>query len=857
MSSSSIWKITYVIALFSCLAPVISQPPDNYDYPTANLSTRWINAFNSNIFENRPFRFDDDSTLRPILLRLMPREDDWSGSSSLAYACGFYCSGAACDSYLFAISIVHIYDDGVTSFQGSPQVVWSANRNNPVQENATVELTAGGDLVLLDAEGTFVWSTDTSGRAIAGLNLTEMGNLVLFDANNSVVWQSFDYPTDCLLVGQILESGKNNLTAAASPTNWTSGFHSVSMSSAGLVASILSHPPMIYSQIDFSEVGGENSYAEFQKGRIALYANLSRSSDPDVIMQIRSTATQYIKLESDGHLRVFEWGLSWKKVDDLLDIGDCSYPLACGKYGICTNRQCHCPKSSFRQINDTRPDLGCSEVIPLTCDSSSDHKPSLLDLNDVIYFTFLTDISNTSLTTCKEECLKKCSCRAAMFSYRSDSSTGDCYLPTEIFSLMSIEMISPPYHRRYNYSVSIKVQNNITATATATAKGKGKASSLRHILGSTLGFFCAGIIIGASVFVYRRRKMKAESEDVEEDYMDHVPGVSTTRFSFEELAAATHNFNNKLGEGGFGSVYEGSLNDGTRIAVKRLDGVGHIKKSFVAEVETIGNIHHINLVRLIGFCAEKSHRLLVYEYMCNGSLEKWIYRRSSNGASTSLDWKKRRKIILDVAKGLAYLHEDCRQKIIHLDIKPQNILLDEHYNAKLADFGLSKLMDRNQSEVVTTMRGTPGYLAPEWLSSVITEKVDVYSFGVVVLEILCGRKIYEQSSEEEERHLLSVFKKKCEEGQWLDLVENWCENVEMNVAEVNKMMQISAWCLQSGYEKRPSMSMVIKVLEGVMDVPRDIDYNLLIPQYLGGARIPQVSSQDVTPLLPSVLSTPR
>ncbi|KAH6795544.1 hypothetical protein C2S51_036530 [Perilla frutescens var. frutescens] len=809
--SSSIWKITYAIALFSCLAPVISQPPDNYDYPTANLSTRWINAFKSNVFENRPFSFDDDSTLRPILLRLMPREDDWSGASSLAYACGFYCSGAACDSYLFAISIVHIYNEGNTFFQGSPQVVWSANRNNPVRENATVELTAGGDLVLLDADGAFVWSTDTSGRAIAGLNLTEMGNLVLFDANNSVVWQSFDFPTDCLLVGQILAAGKNNLTAAASPTNWTAGLYSVSMSIRGLVASILSHPPLVYSENSFPQAGliGENSYAEFQKGRIALYANLSRSSDPDETVLTHSTAAQYIKLESDGHLRVFEWGFSWKKVSDILGVDDCSYPMAC------------------------------------------DHKHSLLDLNYVTYFAFVAHISNTSLNTCKDECLRNCSCKAAMFRYDLDSSTGDCYLPTEIFSLMRNEEVSA----YYNYSVSIKVQNNNTATA--TAKGKGKASSLRHILGSALGIFCAGVIIGASVFVYRRRKMKTKAEDVEEDYMDHVPGMSTTRFSFEELAAATHNFNNKLGEGGFGSVYEGSLNDGTRIAVKRLDGVGHIKKSFVAEVETIGNIHHINLVRLIGFCAEKSHRLLVYEYMCNGSLEKWIYSRSSNVTSTSLDWKKRRKIILDVAKGLAYLHEDCRQKIIHLDIKPQNILLDEHYNAKLADFGLSKLMDRNQSQVVTTMRGTPGYLAPEWLSSVITEKVDVYSFGVVVLEILCGRKIYEQSSEEEERHLLSVFKKKCEEGQWLDLVENWCENVEMNVAEVNKMMQISAWCLQSGYEKRPSMSMVIKVLEGVMDVPRDIDYNLLIPQYLGGARIPQLSSQDVTPLLPSVLSTPR
>ncbi|KAJ4730391.1 Receptor-like kinase [Melia azedarach] len=194
-----------------------------------------------------------------------------------------------------------------------------------------------------------------------------------------------------------------------------------------------------------------------------------------------------------------------------------------------------------------------------------------------------------------------------------------------------------------------------------------------------------------------------------------------------------------LGEGGFGSVFEGNLTDGIKVAVKRLQGLCQVKKFFVDEVKTIGSIHHLNLVRLIGFCAKKSHTLLIYEYMANGSPDRWIFHNKSH--DSMLDWQQRKKIILGIAKGLTYLRQDCRQKIVHLDIKPQNILLHENFNAKVSDFGLSKLINRDQSQVVTTMRGTPGYLASEWLSSVITEKVDIYSFGVVLLEILCGRKV--------------------------------------------------------------------------------------------------------------------
>uniref|UniRef100_A0A2N9G7B4 non-specific serine/threonine protein kinase n=1 Tax=Fagus sylvatica TaxID=28930 RepID=A0A2N9G7B4_FAGSY len=351
-------------------------------------------------------------------------------------------------------------------------------------------------------------------------------------------------------------------------------------------------------------------------------------------------------------------------------------------------------------------------------------------------------------------------------------------------------------------------------------------------------------------------KEKENVDKGEEYYLDHVPGMPT-RYSYDDLQAMTENFSKELGAGGFGTVFEGTLIDGTEVAVKRLDGLSQIKKSFLAEVETIGSIHHFNLVRLIGFCAEKSHRLLVYEYMSNGSLDRWVFHKNPE---ILLDWQHRKKIILDIARGLTYLHEECRQKIVHLDIKPQNILLDENFNAKVSDFGLSKLVDRDQSQVVTNMRGTPGYMAPEWVSLVITEKVDVYSFGVVLLEILCGRRNFDLSQPEEAMHLLHLFKKKIEEDRLLDLVDNYNEDMQLHGAEVVNMMRVAARCLQIDYTKRPSMSMVVKVLEDVENVESDLDYffwNPPLPNMGYGVDNQEVYVASATSLLPSILSGPR
>ncbi|MCO5558762.1 hypothetical protein L7F22_012348 [Adiantum nelumboides] len=216
--------------------------------------------------------------------------------------------------------------------------------------------------------------------------------------------------------------------------------------------------------------------------------------------------------------------------------------------------------------------------------------------------------------------------------------------------------------------------------------------------------------------------------------------------SYSSIVSATSNFNNVLGEGGFGVVYHGSLT-GVPVAVKVIAEVTseHRKKHFLNEVATIGKVHHVHTVRLLGFCMEQHHRILVYEYVNNGSLDNWLFKHRDN-PERRLSWTQRYNIAVGIAKGLGYLHEECRHRIVHCDIKPQNILLVENLCPKIADFGLAKLMARDVSAVATIARGTPGYIAPEfWMGGEgeISTKFDVYSFGMVLFELISGRKNFE------------------------------------------------------------------------------------------------------------------
>ncbi|PHT43642.1 G-type lectin S-receptor-like serine/threonine-protein kinase SD2-5 [Capsicum baccatum] len=273
----------------------------------------------------------------------------------------------------------------------------------------------------------------------------------------------------------------------------------------------------------------------------------------------------------------------------------------------------------------------------------------------------------------------------------------NCLLLNEVFSLMD------NWSGSDKTKVFLKVQNSVKAQYQSPNISQRKQSrSLKVMVASSIAALM-GITFSIITWflLFKKRTLSGKSGDLL-DLAPILPGILTP-FSYNELKIITQDFSRKLGEGGFGFVYEGTLSNGNKIAVKPLNGVGQVKDSFLTEVKIVGSIHHLNLVKLIGFCAEKDHWVLIYEYMVNGSLDRWI---SHEKQENRLTWITRKQIISDIAKGLAYLHDECSHKIIHLDIKPHNILLDQNFNAKISDFGLSKLIEKDKSKVMTRMRGS-------------------------------------------------------------------------------------------------------------------------------------------------------
>ncbi|XP_058091792.1 proline-rich receptor-like protein kinase PERK13 [Magnolia sinica] len=299
-------------------------------------------------------------------------------------------------------------------------------------------------------------------------------------------------------------------------------------------------------------------------------------------------------------------------------------------------------------------------------------------------------------------------------------------------------------------------------------------------------------------------------------------GNSKSWFTYEELMEITNGFpsENVLGEGGFGCVYKGRLQDGREVAVKQLKvGSGQGEREFKAEVEIISRVHHRYLVSLVGYCIAENHRLLVYEFVPNGTLEDHLHGKGS----AVMDWAKRVKIAIGSAKGLAYLHEDCHPRIIHRDIKSANILLDNSFEAKVADFGLAKLSNDTNTHVSTRVMGTFGYLAPEYAASgKLTDRSDVFSFGVVLLELVTGRKPVDTSQPLGEESLVEwarpLLMRTFETGNISELVDPKLENNYVE-GEMFRMIETAAACVRHSAPKRPRMAQVVRALDTEGDMP--------------------------------------
>nr|XP_023920314.1 G-type lectin S-receptor-like serine/threonine-protein kinase LECRK3 [Quercus suber] len=698
-------------------------------------------------------------------------------------------------------------------------VVWTARRDDPpVTRNATLKLTKDG-LLLITEQGLKHISARTSDSAYFAANMLDSGNFVLYNKNNSIIWETFSYPTDTILGGQFLSSG-GQLFSNLSETNQSTGRYRLKMQYDGNLVLYPVNTVDVSSDAYWSSGTYENVLVYYR-----LYLNntgllhIINSTGNSVEVLSSSSASNNITtiyratLEFNGFFRLYshtynETGtlnssvIEWDAVDDL-----CKVKGFCGFNSFCTLNDgkpyCLClPGTDFIDANHTY--LGCeSNFLEVGCKGGREYVESYninTTENMIWEDTPYMDVPTSTKEECRNSCLEDCNCGAALFI---DSQCQKQKLPLRYVRRDSNNQTTAFFKVG---SISIKSWNEsdqITPVHVFTSK-KILVQVLVLILGFTAFSFLALGISGLFMFKIRvlRYKRLKESET-----------LGMTIFSYDELKSATNGFKDELGKGSFGTVYKGNLYKGKKfVAVKKLEKlVEEGEREFRAEMQAIGRTHHKNLVRLLGYCAEGSKRLLVYEYMSNGSLANILFKGVRRP-----DWDERVRITLDVARGILYLHEECKTPIIHCDIKPSNILMDEFWTAKISDFGLAKLLMPDQTRTFTVVRGTRGYMAPEWQKNTpISVKADIYSYGIVLLEIICCRKNMDVNVSKPEEIVLSTWVYNCFVARELDKIVG---NEEVDKRTLENMVKVALWCIQDEPILRPSMKSVVLMLEGITDV---------------------------------------
>ncbi|KAH6776845.1 hypothetical protein C2S51_008157 [Perilla frutescens var. frutescens] len=735
------------------------------------------------------------------------------------------------ESRTFYFVIIHV---------SSNTIIWSANRNHPISGTSQLRLTADG-LTLYNDSGNPIWSTHLNRSSVSSMQLLESGNLVLIDAGKNILWQSFDSPTDVLVSGQKLLARKS-LVASSSDGDLSEGRYKLVI---GDDDAMLEWNGMVYWKLsmDSDAFRDTNSPVEFLTANATGVFLMGGNGKEVVIKRIlnvnNSSDFMIAKLDFTGLLNVVSFnsvdGTSKQEFEAPYD--KCGIPMICSRLSVCYNGGwCSCARGFYydptKINNDDCMTNDTSLVLADSCNNvsssslSNDVDFTYLSLGeDLDYFSNnFTDpvIHGVNDSLCKNLCSRNCSCLGVFYTQTS----GSCYMITNYLGSLVSDSTN-----RVGYIKMVSVRDpNIRAVE--------KDSNSPTIAAISLPLIGVVVIAMAAAMYWKRKQRRRHSEkrarsklDFDEQINDlvSIPGLPV-RMDYNKLAEATEGFKNQIGSGGFGTVYKGTLNDGSEVAVKKITCLGaQGKREFLTEIAAIGKIRHCNLVRLKGFCVHRGQRLLVYEFMKRGSLDRTLFQ-----GQLVLNWNERFKIAVGAARGLAYLHSGCDHKIIHCDVKPENILLNDNLEAKVSDFGLSKLLSREQSGFFTTMRGTRGYVAPEWLTNTaISDKTDVYSYGMVLLEIISGMKNFcLQDSPSLGESCLVNFPLRALEmhvgRRYVELVDTRLDG-DAPAEEVEKLVHVALCCVQQDPNLRPSMSNVVRMLEGGMALcnPRMESLNFL------------------------------
>ncbi|KAJ3670325.1 hypothetical protein LUZ60_010649 [Juncus effusus] len=702
--------------------------------------------------------------------------------------------------------------------------VWVANRVEPVTDpnSSELKISNDGNLVLLNSSNHQIWSTSTTSKATHA-TLLDTSNLVLTNKSGSIVWQSFDHPTNTLMPGGWAGYNKitreyNSFTCWESHDNPAPGPFTARLDPDG------SNQYIIWwnsSEIYWSTGLWTGKYfVNIPNTGVASsnFFNLTFINNWDrkyATYTLTSNANRTrLTLNSEGQLQILLWFHDTQEWQPIFTqpVSQCDVYSFCGPYGMCDTTQtniCSCIEGfqPQREKDWESKDFnnGCVRKTNLHCGKRDNtQKDGFVMMGNVRLPGNQLSLPISGHKECESTCQENCSCVA--YSYKNE-----CLIWTD-----EIRNLEQYYGGGNTNGGNLYIR---LAASDIPNSSNSKKFLIGVIIGVTIG---AIIIVFFIIYVlslrpkWRRIVMRKK-----------MTKDSLIIFSYSDLLIVTKNFNEKLGGGGFGSVFKGTMPDLTEVAVKKLQGSNQGEKQFRAEVSTLGAIQHVHLVKLRGFCSEIDKRLVVYEYMPGGSLDYVLFKEKKN----NLNWKTRYQIILGIARGISYLHEECRERIVHCDIKPDNILLDSNFCAKVADFGLAKLIGRDFSRVLTTMRGTIGYLAPEWLSGQpVTTKVDVYSFGMMLFEIISGKRNFRDFEEDATMgYFPSWAAKQIIDDNISGLLDESLQGLDYDTDELKRVCRIACWCVQDSEIQRPSMSQVVKILEGVLEVnvppmPRGLEH---------------------------------
>ncbi|XP_031284089.1 G-type lectin S-receptor-like serine/threonine-protein kinase At2g19130 [Pistacia vera] len=697
-------------------------------------------------------------------------------------------------------------------------VVWVANRNKPISDRySSVLRISGGNLVLFNESRIPIWSTNlnstnSTGSASIEAVLLDEGNLVLrnWSSNSSMpLWQSFENPTDTWLPGMKIRRNKRTkenqlLTSWKNKEDPASGLFSLGLDPSGLDQYVILWN---YSEQYWSSGlwNGQifSMVPEMVSRHFFNFTYVSNENESYFMYFLIDPIISRFVMDSAGQIKQLYWADASKTWFQFWSQPrqPCDVYAYCGPFGSCneqTQRFCAC-LPGFKPKLDHDWNLmgdhsgGCVRKTQLQCQNNSlanGKSDKFLKIFNMVLPKKPQSVRVGSIAECESTCLNNCSCTA--YAYENNACS------VWVGDLLNLQRLA---------------QDDTDGKTIYIKLAASDIPNPRNNKGTVIGGAVGGsavliLLVGLFVVVYLRRRRTIKSAKAVEG--------SLVAFAYRDLQIATKNFSEKLGGGGFGSVFKGMLPNSNAIAVKRLESISQGEKQFRTEVSTIGNIQHVNLVRLLGFCSEGAKKLLVYDFMPNGSLNSHLFPEKDLKV---LDWKTRYSIALGTARGLAYLHDKCRDCIIHCDIKPENILLDAEFCPKVADFGLAKLIGREFSRVLTTMRGTRGYLAPEWISGVaITAKADVYSYGMMLFEIASGRRNYEQFEDGKVKYFPTWAANQIAIGDdLLTLLDPKLEGTA-DVEELSRICKVACWCIQDDETHRPSMSQVVQILEGLLEV---------------------------------------